>query len=336
MAEGKRNQLTKSRSSSQGPQPDRKFTAIISPFRGRLWLGGLFTLLTLSCLRVPFLLAQGGKVTLEAQVDNPQPALNEKIRLSIKLSWEGKADSYEFSWPEEPECRNLQIVGNSTSNQQVAKARGTTWVRKFDYILRPIEEGEARIEPLSLTYTDLGTQEEFTLKSKPIQIHILPPTRKGRGIPLWFLLGLFMVLGGTSLSALIMRKRRKSPEAPVQEAIGWEEQALRELERIKRERINGDFKAYYSSLAQLVREYLREKYGIRTREVTTYDILTSLRAQGADEEENKAVEEILNQCDLVKFAPQEPLGEDLEAIWLKVNKLLGKGRSNERGDKSPK
>ncbi len=303
--------------------------AIILPIRAK-W--GSIYLAILVFLLIPWTTspsAQEGKVSLETQVDNPKPTLNEKIRLSIKLSWEGGAHSYEFSWPEEPECRNLQIVGNSTSNQQTAKAGETTWVRKFDYILKPIEKGKARIEPLSLTYTDLQTQGEFTLESKPIQIQVLPSHQKGIGILLWFLLGFFIVLGGASFFALMVRKKGKRPEEPVEEAIGWEEQALRNLERIKRERINGDFKAYYSSLAQLVREYLREKYGIRTKEVTTYDILTSLKAQEVDEEKIKAVEEILNQCDLVKFAPQQHLEGNLDTIWLQVNEFLEEGRSNE-------
>ncbi len=270
------------------------------------------------------LYAQEGKVSLEVGVDNPRPTLNEKVRLRVKLSWEGDSQRYEFSWPEEPKCRNLQIVGNSVTNQQTAKAGVTNWVKEFDYILKPIEEGEGGVGPVSLTYTDLQTEKEYSLKSRAIGIEVLPSPKEGKGTPLLFILGFFVVIGGASLSALLVRKRGKPPQEPTEEPICLERRKLQELEEVRRGRISGDFKAYYSSIAQILREYIEEKYGIGTKEVTTYDIINSLRAQEVDEGEVKTVEEILAQCDLVKFASHQPSEEDLDSIWLATKGYLEK------------
>jgi hypothetical protein len=81
--------------------------------------------------------------------------------------------------------------------------------------------------------------------------------------------------------------------------------AFRELEQLKQKKLwqSGQVKEYYSELTDILRVYIEERMDINAMEMTSFEILAALNANGYS---NKAIFDrlmaMLNTSDLVKFA----------------------------------
>lgn len=94
--------------------------------------------------------------------------------------------------------------------------------------------------------------------------------------------------------------------------------AFRELEQLKQKKLwqNGHVKEYYSELTDILRVYIEERLEINAMEMTSFEILAALNANGYS---NKAIYDrliaMLSTSDLVKFAKYsaEPFENDSAA-----------------------
>ncbi len=74
-----------------------------------------------------------------------------------------------------------------------------------------------------------------------------------------------------------------------------------------------DFKYFYSTVSDSIREYYEELYQIPALESTTREVLRYLDAFGVDHEMIQSTRSVLNKSDMVKFAKYEPT---LENAWI--------------------
>ncbi len=129
--------------------------------------------------------------------------------------------------------------------------------------------------------------------------------------------------------------------------------ALRELDRIKREKIwqKGKQKQFYSEVTEALRVYIEDRFGINAMEQTSDETIESFRINKGllTEKQFNEVSQILKLADLVKFAKYTPLPDDdnksLTNAYLFVNetkkveekkeeskeKGRGEGKEEEKG-----
>ena len=90
--------------------------------------------------------------------------------------------------------------------------------------------------------------------------------------------------------------------------------AFGKLEILKGEKLwqEGKLKQYHSSLTDIVREYIENRYKIQALEQTTDEILWSFRNVAIDEESKTKLKRVLVVADLVKFAKEIPLPAENE------------------------
>jgi hypothetical protein len=91
--------------------------------------------------------------------------------------------------------------------------------------------------------------------------------------------------------------------------------ALAKLEKLKQEKLwqEGKLKLYYSSLTDILREYIENRFAITAMEQTTDEILFGFRNVAVDEESKRKLKQLLTLADLVKFAKEQPLYDENEA-----------------------
>ena len=85
--------------------------------------------------------------------------------------------------------------------------------------------------------------------------------------------------------------------------------AFRELELLRDEQLwqKGETKRYYTRLTEIIRQYLENRYGVNSLELTTSETLEALLKTGFKKNElYKRLRSVLNQADLVKFAKYKP------------------------------
>ena len=83
---------------------------------------------------------------------------------------------------------------------------------------------------------------------------------------------------------------------------------INELERIKNDtdwRSMSNYKEFYTAITDALRQYMNERFGINATEMTSDEILDSLKKH-VDKDAIRELQEILSTADLVKFAKYNP------------------------------
>ena len=180
-------------------------------------------------------------------------------------------------------------------------------------------------EPLSLKVVPVQVDEE-NLDLKDIKDVWSPRFVLFDYIPsyVWIiLLILLLICVGVYVYNKYFRNRAKQETVAEVEIIPHEK-ALEELYKLKEEKLwqSGQEKLYYTQLIDILREYIDSRFSINAMEMTTTEILASLRAN----KETKLVENnlkiILEVADFVKFAKMRPLPEDNEASMRNAIKFV--------------
>ena len=106
----------------------------------------------------------------------------------------------------------------------------------------------------------------------------------------------------------IIRKVKVEPKLPAHQL------ALVEIERIKGEKIwqKGMSKEYYVQLTDVIRNYIKDRFGFNALEMTSSEIISKL-TEVKDKEAIKDLKSLFETADLVKFAKHNPLLNENDA-----------------------
>jgi hypothetical protein len=116
---------------------------------------------------------------------------------------------------------------------------------------------------------------------------------------------------------LVKRPKRQDVVKVHKPAIPIHTVAVEKLNALKNRELwqQGQFKLYHSELTDIIREYLEQRYGVKTYEKTTEEILESPKIQGITPEYLGVLQQILLLADLAKFAKFNPLPhENVESM----------------------
>lgn len=129
-----------------------------------------------------------------------------------------------------------------------------------------------------------------------------------------------LALAGTLvvlLLAAFLYARRRGVVSPVPIPAGPapRDRALAALDRLVMGGLleAGEFKAYYSALSQVLREFLAETDGEWGLDLTTPEVMAAVGRDGVAPSEVLSLAELLIGADLVKFARQRPTAEQASA-----------------------
>ncbi|MGC9314153.1 MAG: hypothetical protein ACP5G4_00840 [bacterium] len=183
------------------------------------------------------------------------------------------------------------------------------------------EEDWARIRSFTETDTQYAGMEKQIAAGKALQMakeELLRDVTDIKRIPrdpkFWIGLGVVaLILAGLIIGFLYWRKHRgkeggifslSAPKIPPHEVALAEFAALLASQLIAK----GDFKAFYSELSEILRDYIENRIGVQALELSTFETIQNLEESGfpLDDDQIKNVREILNRCDLVKFAKLIP------------------------------
>jgi len=130
--------------------------------------------------------------------------------------------------------------------------------------------------------------------------------------PNWPLILLFALLGLAALGyalSLLMRRPKRVPAARPPLAASAEP-PLTIRSRLDAIRLSGLIEAgsaapFCDQLSEILRDFLRQRYGLSSRRLTTSEIMNEIRRRAPDAV-CRSLEDVLVCCDLVKFAKVQP------------------------------
>jgi hypothetical protein len=264
------------------------------------------------------------EVALSANVESKRVPLNRPLVLTVRVSWEGDIDYIEINEIEEPILTNFEIVGTASSNRVVGTEDGRKAEKEIRYTLMPTTLGMGYIESVALSYLDKLSDQTYHLRTERIGVEIIAPVaEKGKSpsflIPLLF--GLLIIGSGI---IFVLRFRRMKADRTKEETV--EDRILEEeyLETLKNsvDLKSSDKREMFSTLSNLFRKYLSEKYGIAALEATTDGLLKIMNENQAEENLIHKCSALLNKADVIKFSGQEATQAELDEAYTTVETVF--------------
>jgi len=141
---------------------------------------------------------------------------------------------------------------------------------------------------------------------------------------IWVLVGLGIVVaavGGTLFVLSRLNPRLAPPGPPPRPA---HEVALEELKRLSRTGLDkaGEFALYYTELSSILRNYLGDRWGFDSMDLTSTELCQRLGSVTIAHENFQEVALLLDELDLVKFAKAIPSQTVCEADLARVENLV--------------
>ncbi|OQX94830.1 hypothetical protein B6I21_08565 [candidate division KSB1 bacterium 4572_119] len=268
------------------------------------------------------LFAQGGTVLLEAKVDRNKITIGDLIKYSIVVTSD---ENIEIQMPDLGANLGAFEIRDYVDSEPSKKDGQIIQVR--EYIISTYDIGDYQIPPVTVSYRvgEDSVWKDLTTENLKITVESLVASEEGdiRDIkpPLeipknWWRTIRFAVAGLLVLLVIVLvfiylkrRKqgkslipRREKPTRPPHET------AIEELEKLIQEQLleKGETKEYYIRISEIIRQYIEDRFFIIALEMTTHQLIESMKESEVEPEVCNEVEKFLNQCDLVKFAKYKP------------------------------
>ena len=127
---------------------------------------------------------------------------------------------------------------------------------------------------------------------------------------LWALLGL--ALAAIAVCLILLYRKNGGLVIHKPKPVNPYEAAMAELSRLREKKLaeSGREKEYYTHLVDILRVYLERRFNINAMEMSTTQILQTLRANPDTRDNQPRIKQILEIADFVKFANVRPLPDD--------------------------
>ena len=207
-------------------------------------------------------------------------------------------------------------------------------LEKFEYVISVFDTGTYVIPAFPVAYFPLDSLHKYKIiEASPITIHVesvldaedreLRDVKPPIDIPYNYFLLISIVISVLLIGMIgyiayrLYKKRKESgylikPPAPQRPAHEIALEALDELEA--RNLVGqGEIKPFYIAVSEIFRHYVEGRYFIRALEETSTEILTDLKRQDLDAAIFLNARNLLELCDLVKFAKYIPEAKENES-----------------------
>lgn len=277
-----------------------------------------------------------GNFKATASVSNNSVPANEAITLKVKITGTGNLSLIQAPKINFPD--DFEVYDPKVNNKFKTTGTGTSGTKEFEYLVIPRYEGQYELAAFDFVYFNPSQNKYVTEKMGPFSFTISKGSGNNQGpsvvmsnksdvqllgkdiryikyetelraknkqfynsVLFWFLL---LIPGfGVIVSYLLLRKQR----AELSDVKGTKKKKANKLIAKQlahaKSLLNDDDKAFYEALFKGINQYLSDKLAINPAELTKENIKAKLTTEGAGEQEAAAVINVLDQCEMARFAP---------------------------------
>jgi len=268
---------------------------------------------------------QGQEVNISSSFDTSRIYIGDQIYFTITVD---QPNDIEVVLPQLKDTlfKSIEILDGPLVDSTFNQDGRIKIIEK--YLITSFDSGFYEVPPVfAETKNENGIKRYFSDYShlKVIRVNIAPadttaqiydiigpykaPLTLGEILPWVLIIIICGVIIWGLMKYLPLLRRTKTIVEPVIDPDPAHIIAFRDLEKLKAEKLwqKGEVKNYYTSLTEILRQYLENRFGVFSLELTTVETLKELLKSGFKKDSSyKILKEILSGADLVKFAKYTP------------------------------
>jgi hypothetical protein len=269
--------------------------------------------------------AEGQDVKVSAAFDSSRIFIGDQVHYTITILRPSELP-VSIKKLRDTLCKNIEIVSGPVGDSMQMPDKRVKITRR--YLITSFDSGFYQVPPVFAEIRDAAGIKRFYSDYSPLRVmrvKIAPadttakifdiikpykaPVTLGELLP-WIIISMIaaLLVWGAIIVIRRFRKNRRVDE-PVINPDPAHIIAFRELEKLKEKQLwqKGELKYYYTRLTEILRQYLENRYGVCSLEMTTSETLEALLKTGFKKDESFTIlKAILNGSDLVKFAKYKP------------------------------
>lgn len=280
-------------------------------------------------LLVTCVLGVSAQVSVESKIDSIEILIGEQTGLTLSVTAKDGAKIVMPSFkPSEYITPGVEVLSDTDADTSRLD-NGLVKVSKR-YTLTSFDEKLYYLPPLTVTVDGKRYKSKnLALKVLTVPVDTLHPEKfyPPKGVQdnpfMWsemepaFWLSVLFVLVAVLVYYLWTRLKENKPviaRVRIIRKVPPHQKALTEIEHIKTERMSAseDQKTYYTRLTEVLRTYIKERFGFNAMEMTSSEIIERLQSEG-DKKTTDELRELFTTADLVKFAKYSTLINENDA-----------------------
>ena len=261
-------------------------------------------------------------VSLKASIDSTTVIQGSKAKLHLELL--KNSDGGMLVDAPEPGAEYFGIEISDMKVDTIDHGNGRIELA-YDYTIQAFDPGTVTLPPFKYAVgDDTIASEVVTLKVlevdldsltdiNPMESVVSIPSRWYDFIPNWWL-WVFVGIAAAGVIAccvLLFRKKKGLISKPVKITPPYDLAVMR-LNDLQAKKLpqSGRDKEYYTELTEILRQYLEGRFGINAMEMSSTQIIDTLRHNKETRPGSDLMKQILEIADFVKFAKVRPLPDD--------------------------
>ena len=273
--------------------------------------------------------AWGGNVTFKAKLDSATLLMGKTTTLHLEITQD--KDARGFFPNEQADTLNAMVEIAERPAADTTDLDNNRIQINRDLIIQSFDSGMWVIKPIPYVVNgDTAYSNQLTLKVLPVDvsqmkdIHDIKPVED---VPFnlldwlpnyWWawLLGLLLI-GAGIWAYRKYYKKGINPLKPNKKRLPPYEEAMINLQNLKAAQLwqQGQEKEYFTGLTDILRVYIDRRFHINAVEMTSSQIIDTLKKNEETKAVNEQLEMILEIADFVKFANARPLADDNEVAY---------------------
>lgn len=259
---------------------------------------------------------------VEIKLDSTNMMIGEQMKMKLEVKY---SDKIKVMMPQSIKLGEKVEILNVRDS--VSKISENEFLLTKEMTITSFDSGVYNIATLPIAFKEDGEYWD-TIYSKSIQLTVVSPEvdttqafatikdiyQEGLSFKEDILPIILIVLGLIVFIALIWffsQKKEKIENAEQDIKLPAHIIAFKALNELENKQLwqQGKFKAFYSELSYIMREYLENRFAINALESVTEEILTNLNPFSIEKLQTENLKDILQTADLVKYAKVKPSEE---------------------------
>ena len=290
------------------------------------------------------------QVTVEARIDSLQILIGEQAKIALEVAMDSKQQAI-FPQFTDTLVRGVEVIETLKPDTQYLNDRQRLLIKQ-EYIITSFDSALYYIPPFAVTVDDREYKSRaLALKVYSVPVDTLHPElffgQKAIMKPAfaWEDWGGLIALSFIAIPLLIVliyliiRLRDNKPiirKVKVEPKIPPHILAMKEIERVKGEKVwqKGDLKVYYTELTDIIRNYIKDRFGFNAMEMTSGEITDKL-LEINEKEDISDLNYLFQTADLVKFAKHNPLINENDANLISAIEFINETKPLEEENQKP-